>query len=478
MRFWIIIGISYINIILHARAPLNVHKGDGIVYRELLEDTSYLKSLKKENVSYLFHKAGQIRNSPNGELRMSFREFETNEDYWNKLYSFSNYMMIEISKSALQKITKSKNGLEKISEKLIRQLETYERKFDGILLDLKGHKLDAQIDLKKLIAKINARNFRLGIQMNLEDISHDSFKNWTPHFCIYELGPQKPGSKTRLEPKLRQAAKMGRPFYLSVSFGEMLMDEDSLGLTGNSISEHVKNGSVRLIAEKPLSGNLWRKYLVQDELQYKQGHSLQSGKVIHSVEPSIDLISRAQLIASKIPSFYFSGIIYDLKRVHPRYLLSKSTKAVEPRLDYHLDKTRTDWFLRLRMSNNSLLSSSRGNNAAGLAVNTRGFKLQSIDLGEFDDLEIKKHSKDTRYIFSLSELDALESSSEVTLRFRPTATAAFDAEISATAWMRPFGSTENHYYGGEKGVIRPTVALNKLAKPLYKTENLDNQKSF
>ena len=67
--------------------------------------------------------------------------------------------------------------------------------------------------------------------------------------------------------------------------------------------------------------------------------------------------------------------------------------------------THRDWLLRLRMSNDSLLGNSNGNEAAGLAVSTRGFKLQSVDVGEFDNLEINKDETDTRYVFSLSELN-------------------------------------------------------------------------
>ena len=39
--------------------PSNNHKGDGIVYREVLDDNSYLKTLREENVSFLFHEAGE-----------------------------------------------------------------------------------------------------------------------------------------------------------------------------------------------------------------------------------------------------------------------------------------------------------------------------------------------------------------------------------------------------------------------------------
>tara|TARA_Y100000589_G_scaffold73713_1_gene66867 strand:+ start:172 stop:1518 length:1347 start_codon:yes stop_codon:yes gene_type:complete len=448
------------------------------VYRELADDKTYLKRLRQEDVSYLYHRTGQIRKTATGELKATFRTFETEDSYWSKFYPFSNYMIVRISKNALNKIAHSRVSYEKISAKLVKQLELYGRKFDGILLDVKGNKLNSQIDLKGLVKDIHSRNYRLGIQMNLEDIDRDTFKNWTPHFCIYELVPQKPGSKTRWEPKLRQAAKVGRPFYLSVSFGEMVMDEHSLGLSDNSIGKHLKNNSVRLMSEEYLGDNLWRQYIVIDSLELDSGQFLKSGEIIHSVEPSIKMISRAQVVASKIPSFYYSGLVYNLKKAHPRYLISKSIKTVEPKLDYQLDKTHRDWFLRLRMSNHSLLGSSSGNEAAGLAINTRGFKLQSIDLGEFDNLEIKRHSKDIRYVFSLSELDALKSSSEVTLRFRPTGTTAYDAEISATAWLRPFGSSENHYYGGNKGVVRPMAALNRLATPLYQTESSARQKSF
>ena len=120
------------------------------------------------------------------------------------------------------------------------------------------------------------------------------------------------------------------------------------------------------------------------------------------------MISKSQRIAAEIPSFYFCGIIYNLRRIHPRYLLSKSIKKIEPKLDYKLDKTHRDWLLRLRMSNDSLLGSSNGNEAAGLAVSTRGFKLQSVDVGEFDNLEINKDETDTQYVFSLSRIECIK----------------------------------------------------------------------
>ena len=476
MRFWIIIGIFFLDIILSARVPSNNHKGDGIVYREVLDDNSYLKTLREENVSFLFHEAGEISSGKNGELKIALKKFETEEDYWTKLYSFSNYMTIKVCPSLLRNISELK--LEKITEELIRQLEEYNRKFDGVILNLEANNSNLNINLKSLITKIHAKNFRVGIQMNLADLRQDTFEGWIPHFCVYSLTPQTPGSKVRLKPKLRLAAKLGRPFYLSINFGEMLIDESNLDISYKNMSKYLKSDSVRLIEETNISGNLWRKYVVKENLKLKPEKSILAGEIIHSVEPSLKMISKVQLIASKIPSFYFSGIIYNLKRIHPRYLLSKSLKQVEPRLDYKLDKTNKDWFLRLRMSNDSLLGSSRGNNAAGLALNTRGFKLQSLDIGAFENLEVNKHHKETRYVFSLSELNALNSSSEVTLRFKPTSETAYDAEISATAWMRPFGSSDNHYYGGSVGSIKPIAALDTIAKPLYKTTDLKNHKSF
>ena len=119
MRFWIIIGILYISITSHARVPLNIHKGDGIVYRELADDKTYLKRLRQEDVSYLYHRTGQIRKTATGELKATFRKFETEDSYWSKFYPFSNYMIVRISKNALNKIAHSRVSYEKISAKLV-----------------------------------------------------------------------------------------------------------------------------------------------------------------------------------------------------------------------------------------------------------------------------------------------------------------------------------------------------------------------
>ena len=96
----------------------------------------------------------------------------------------------------------------------------------------------------------------------------------------------------------------------------------------------------------------------------------------------------------------------------------------------------------------------------------------------FTGTPISKDDRDTQYIFSLSELNALNSSSEVTLRFKPTSEVAYNAEISATAWMRPFGSSENHYHGGRVENVKPGLVLKQIAKPLYKTADSINQKRF
>ena len=73
MQFWIIIGILFLNNVSIARVPLNNHKGNGIVYREILDDKSYLKSLRQEDISFLFHEAGQIRRYGNSGLKMNFK---------------------------------------------------------------------------------------------------------------------------------------------------------------------------------------------------------------------------------------------------------------------------------------------------------------------------------------------------------------------------------------------------------------------
>lgn len=476
MQFWIIIGILFLHNVSIARVPLNNHKGNGIVYREILDDKSYLKSLRQEDISFLFHEAGQIRRYGNSGLKMNFKKFNTDEDYWAKLYPFSNYITVRIEEDVISQLTGSQ--IDEISKKLLNQLESYNHKFDGVLLNIEGKISLPKISLQSLINKINKRSFRVGVQIDLANLRGDTFKDWVPNFCVYTLTPNTPGSKTRIKPKLRIAAKLGRPFYLSVNFGEMLLNESDLGLSHNRMSKYFKHDSVRLIEEKNIHGNLWRKYVVKRNITLNTGKSFEKGAIIHSIEPSLNMISKSQEIAAEIPSFYFSGIIYNLRRIHPRYLLSKSIKKIEPKLDYKLDKTHRDWLLRLRISNDSLLGSSNGNEAAGLAVSTRGFKLQSVDVGEFDNLEINNDETDTRYVFSLSELNALKSSSEVTLRFKPTSETALNAKILATAWIRPFGSSKNHYYGGRVESTHPISAIHKVAKELYKTAPSEDQKLF
>ena len=111
----------------------------------------------------------------------------------------------------------------------------------------------------------------------------------------------------------------------------------NLGLSHNRMSKYFKHDSVRLIEEKNIHGNLWRKYVVKRNITLNTGKSFEKGAIVHSIEQSLNMISKLSKIAPEIPSFYFSGIIYNLRRIHPRYLLSKSIKKIEPKLDYKLD---------------------------------------------------------------------------------------------------------------------------------------------
>ena len=155
----------------------------------------------------------------------------------------------------------------------MNQLESYNHKFDGVLLNIEGKVSLPKISLKTLVNKINKRNFRVGVQIDLANLRGDTFKDWVPNFCVYTLTPNTPGSKTRIKPKLRIAAKLGRPFISLSIFGEMLLNESDLGLSHNRMSKYFKHDSVRLIEEKNIHGNLWRKYVVKRNTTLNTGKS-------------------------------------------------------------------------------------------------------------------------------------------------------------------------------------------------------------
>ena len=57
---------------------------------------------------FLFHEAGEISSGKKRRTKNSIEKFETEEDYWTKLYSFSNYMTIKVCPSFLRHISELK----------------------------------------------------------------------------------------------------------------------------------------------------------------------------------------------------------------------------------------------------------------------------------------------------------------------------------------------------------------------------------
>lgn len=478
MRIWIILfWICLYQIESAPSIPKNIHKGNGIYYRQLDDNSAYLKLLKQQDTVLLFHKAGEIIIAQSGEAEIALSSFDTSESYWEKLNSFHNYMAIKVSKNAMDKMEESPSFRESITMTLLRNLRSYDKRFDGLLLDMRGLKSGSLMNLQSLITKLRDNDFKTGIQINLENLGASSFTKYSPSFFVFNMAPQKPGSRLRYGPKFKLAATLGRPFYLSISFNELIMEDKNLSYYEEDLLTYLENDNLVLEEENSNFGHLWRQYRVQKPFTLKK-RLISAGDVLYSVEPSIEIIERVQRLAAKIPSYFFSGLIYDLNRVHPRYLLTRSVKDAKPRLDYKLDRNDNDWLLRVKISNDSLISSSRGEDAAGLGISTRGFQLLSIDLGSFENLKVQNNRGDTKYLFSLKELNALKSSSEVTLRLKPTAKTVYDGKISATAWLRPFGSRNNMFHQGELADITPLYGLTNLATPIYENASGTKQIKF
>lgn len=479
MRIWIVIfWISLVTTFAKPYMPLNYQKGDGIFYEPSVDNDSYLKLMKNQNMNFLFHQCGEIRYDFKDGLKAALTKVSIEEHYWEKLNPFSNYMVIKLDASALDAVTQKPSALNEISQTILQHLKVYDLRFDGVLLNLDYYKSNYNLNLQAMVSEFQRRNYKLGIQMNLESIGTKSFEKWLPHFFVFHIVPQIPGTKINMKNQLRIAARLAKPFYLSVGFGELALDNINLNYYPSNISEHLSANELVLMDEYSDRGHLWRKYKAQSSFKLDQEHAVTAGDLLQTVEPSIQIIDKVQKLASQIPSFYFSGVVYDLKRVHPRYLLTKWSKDVRPELFYQLDQNDNDWLLRVRMSNESLLSSSRGNDAVGVGISTRGFQLLSVDVGEFENVKIQNSNRDVNYLFSISELQALKSSSEVTLRLKPTAKSAIDAKIMATAWMRPFGSKENQFHQGKSADLTPVAGLRTFGTPIYETASTDQQSTF
>lgn len=478
MRIWIILfWICLYQIESVPSIPKNIHKGNGIYYRQLEGDSAYLKLLRTQDTTLLFHKSGEVKIGQSGETEISLSSFDTSDNYWDKLNSFSNFMAIKLSKNAIEKMGESSFVAERVAVRLLENLKLYDKRFDGLLLDMRELKSGDLLNLQNLISTLRDHDFKTGIQIHLENLGETLFQKYSPSFYVFNMAPQKPGSIMRYGSKFKLAATLGRPFYLSVSFNELIMEDKNLSYYEEDLLKFLENDNLVLQEEKSNAGHLWRQYRVQKPFQLRK-RRISAGDILYSVEPSIEIIERIQRLAAKIPSHYFSGLIYDLNRVHPRYLLTKSVNKSKPRLEYKLDKNDHDWLLRVKISNDSLISSSRGEDAAGLGISTRGFQLLSIDLGNFENLKVQNNRRDTKYLFSLKELDALKSSSEITLRLKPTAKTAYDGKISATAWLRPFGSRNNMFHQGELADITPLYGLNNLATPIFENESSEQQITF